>query len=387
MRSVLKISVLICVLALLTFAASCSQKPPEKPIPVPEVTITTPIEREVTKYLEYTGNTAALQSVDIRARVPGFLTKITFDPGARVTKGELLFVIDPRQYEAQVQEAQAQVDAKKARAKLSQTEVQISQRLESKEAISALKLEQQVAARDVSLADVELAQAALEKAKLDLEWTQVISPINGRVSRNLVDVGNLVGAAGEKTLLTTVMEEDSVYAYFNITESDLLPLLRRFGKKSEQEVRSSIKVPVFLGLADETGYPHKGSFDFADTKVDPATGTIQTRAIFPNPDGLLMPGLFTRIRVPIDKRKSLLIPEIAVQYDQGGKYVLTLGEDNVVQQKRVTVGEQVDDMRVIEKGLSSTDRVIVSGLLRARPGFKASPTGKAPEAAPQPVGK
>jgi membrane fusion protein, multidrug efflux system len=289
-------------------------------------------------------------------------------------------LIDPRQYEASVKEAQGKVDAKKASWKLAQTELQISQQLESKEAISGLRLEKKVAERDSAKAEVDLAEADLDQAKLNLEWTQVTSPIKGRVSRNKVDIGNLVGAT-EKTLLTTVVDDDPIYAYFNVSELDLLPLLRRYGK--DPASRPSVKAPIFLGLADETGYPHEGHFDFAETTVDPSTGTIQVRGIFPNPDGLLMAGMFVRVRIPVEKRMVLLVPDIAVQFDQGGKYVLALNSENIVQQKRIKMGEQADDMRVIEYGLTPNDRVITTGTQQARPGFKVNPTANQ-AAAPQP---
>jgi membrane fusion protein, multidrug efflux system len=350
---------------------ACGKEPPKRVVRLPDVTAVLPVQREVPKYLEYTGTTAALQTVDIRARVAGFLQKMYFEPRSKVKAGDLLFLIDPRQYEASVKQAKGKLDAQKASSKLAQTELQISQQLESKEAISALKLEKKAAERDVAQADVELAEASLDSAKLDLEWTRVTSPIKGRVSRNKIDVGNLVGAT-EKTLLTTVVDDDPIYVYFNVSELDLLPILRHLAK--DPSSKPSVKLPVQLGLADEIGYPHEGHFDFAETTVDSSTGTIQVRGIFPNPDGLLMAGMFTRVRVPVETRKVLLLPDVAVQFDQGGKYVLTVDDNNVVQQKRIKTAEQVDQMRVIAEGLTSKDRVITTGVLRARPGAKVNAT-------------
>lgn len=354
------------------FVCACGKEPPKRVVRPPDVTAVLPVQREVPKYLEYTGTTAALQTVDIRARVAGFLQKMYFEPRSKVKAGDLLFLIDPRQYEASVKQAKGKLDAQKASSKLAQTELQISQQLESKEAISALKLEKKAAERDVAQADVELAEASLDSAKLDLEWTRVTSPIKGRVSRNKIDVGNLVGAT-EKTLLTTVVDDDPIYVYFSVSELDLLPILRRFAK--DPSSKPSAKIPVQLGLADEPGgYPHEGHFDFAETTVNSSTGTIQVRGIFPNPDGLLMAGMFARVRVPIEIRKVLLVPDIAVQFDQGGKYVLTVDDNNIVQQKRINTAEQVDQMRVIAEGLASTDRVITAGVLRARPGARVNAT-------------
>ncbi len=366
-----KAIIMILSFCMPLLVCACGKEPPKRVVRTPDVTVIRPVQCEVPRYLEYTGTTAAVQTVDIRARVPGFLQKMYFEPRAKVKAGDLLFLIDPRQYEASVNQAKGKLDAQKASSKLAQTELQISQQLESKEAISALKLEKKAAERDVAQADVELAQAALDSAKLDLEWTQVTSPIKGRVSRNKVDIGNLVGAT-EKTLLTTVVDDDPIYVYFNVSELDLLPILRRLAK--DPSSKPSVKVPVYLGLADETEYPHEGHFDFAETTVDSSTGTIQARGIFPNADGLLMAGMFARVRVPVETRQVMLIPDIAVQFDQGGKYVLAVDDNDVVQQKRIKTGEQVEEMRVIAEGLTSKDRVITTGALRARPGAKVNAT-------------
>jgi RND family efflux transporter MFP subunit len=378
MQRVVRLPFLLAAIMGLGLLTACQEKPARKSPRIPEVTVAHPLKREVTRYLEYTGNLKAIQYVDIRARVQGFLTEIHFQPRQKVKTGDLLFVIDPRQYQAQVNEAKGKLDAQKAQLKLAQTELEISKQLESKEAVSALKLEKKAAERDVAKADVELAQADLDKAKLDLEWTQVTSPIDGRVSRNLVDVGNLVGAT-EKTLLTTVVQDDNIYAYFNMSELDLLPLIRKHSAAIGEGRFSSQKAPVLVGLADEKDYPHEGYIDFADTKVDPATGTIQVRGVFPNPDGVLMDGMFVRIRVPVEKQSSLLIPETAIQFDQGGRYVFVVGADGVVDQKRVKMGQKVDEMRVIHEGLSEKDRVITLGVQRARPGAKVNPKESAPE--------
>jgi len=383
MRGLVKALVLLISVPAAFLLAGCGKEAPKRVVKPPDVTVTQPVHKEVTRYLEYTGTTAALQLVDVRARVQGFLDKICFIPGARVKTGDLLFVIDPRMYEANVKENKGKLEAQKASSKLAQTELQIAQQLESKEAISALKLEKKAAERDVAAADVDLAAAALDKAKLDLEWTQVSSPIDGRVSRNLVDLGNLVGSM-DKTLLTTVVDDSSVYAYFNITERDLLPLLREMKGDRDKRRENIRKVVVQLGLADETGYPHEGHFDFADTKLDSSTGTIQVRAIFPNPDGLLMAGMFVRVRVPLERKISWLIPEVALLTDQGGSYAYTVNKENVVEQRRVRRGQSVEGMQVIEQGLSGDDVVIVGGLQRARPGAKVNPV-KSPAASQQPA--
>ncbi len=356
------------VVGMILLAVSGCEKAPKKQVRIPEVSVLYPIEQDVTRYLEYTGNTAAIEYVDIRARVAGFLEKIYFEPQSRVKAGDLLFLIDPRQYKAQADEAKAKLEAAKAQYELAKIEEDLARSLESKEAVSWLKLQQAVAKSGVAKADAALAQAALDTANLNVEYTRVTSPINGRVSRNLVDVGNLVGAV-EKTLLTTVVNEEAIYCYFNVSELDLLAARRAHLSAVGSSLKSH-QIPVYLGLADETGYPHEGLVDFIDTKLNPATGTIQVRALFPNKDGLLLAGMFARVRVPLDTKKSLIIPDVAVQFDQGGRYVFVVNSDNVVQHRRIKIDHSVDDMRVVEEGLQSTDQVIIEGVQRVRPGSK-----------------
>ncbi len=364
-RAMVVMQIVISILLLTVFGC---EKSPKKQVRIPEVSVCQPIEQDVTRYLEYTGNTAAIEYVDIRARVAGFLEKIYFEPQSRVKAGELLFLIDPRQYKAQADEAKAKLEAAKAQYELAKIEEDLSRSLEAKDAVSWLKLQQAIAKSGVSKADVALAQAALDTANLNLEYTRVTSPIKGRVSRNLVDVGNLVGAV-EKTLLTTVVNDESIYCYFNVSEMDLLAARRAHTAAVGASLRSQ-HIPVYLGLADETGYPHEGFMDFVDTKLNPATSTIQVRGVFPNPDGFLLSGMFARVRVPLNSQKALLIPDVAVQFDQGGRYVFVVSSDNVVQRRRIKVGHSVDDMRVVEEGLQSTDQLIVEGVQRVRPGSK-----------------
>lgn len=369
MRTFLKVSAISLAALIATGIASCSRQEEKKPARIPAVTVSVPVQKEAEKHLEYTGSTAALEYVDIRARVAGFLEKVNFDPKQKVSKGELLFVIDPREYKAAVDEAKAQLDAKEASYKLAKLDEEIAKNLESKEAISWLKLQQAEAKSLVSKADLDLAAASLDQAKLNLEYTQVTSPINGRVSRNFVDVGNLVGAT-EKTLLTTVVDDESIYCYFNVSEMDLLALKRMYPMPRRPDPLKMINLKVHLGLADEEGFPHEGKLDFTDTTLNPSTGTIQFRAVFPNHDGLLLPGMFARIRVPLAKFSALLVPEAAIQFDQGGRYVLVVDSHDIVRQKRIKIGqEEPGGMRVVDEGILPDDRVIISGLQRARPGF------------------
>lgn len=340
---------------------------------LPPVTVTSPVEREVTRYLEYTGTTQALEYVDIRARVAGFLEKIAFEPDAKVKAGDLLFVIDPRQYQAAVNENKATLESRKAQFKLAQTQEEIAKNLESQQAVSWLKLQEKSAQSSVCKADIDLAQAALDTSQLNLEWTRVTSPIDGLVSRNLVDVGNLVGAT-EKTLLTTVVNDEFIYCYFNVSELDLLEVKRIYGRDRNHPTLKSMKIPAYLVLSDDSRYSHEGYVDYADTKLNPTTGTIQARAIFPNPDGFLLAGMFGRISVPLEKRKSLVVPGVAVQFGQGINYVLVVNNEDIVEQKRVKLGQKIDEMTAIEEGIGLKDRVIVLGVQRARPGSKVNPS-------------
>jgi len=362
---------LILMAVLCTSMLGCSEKSEVAPSPAPEVIVNHPIAKEVTDYLEATGTTQALESVDIRARVRGFLEKVNFQPGAKVKAGDVLFVIDPREFKAREQQAGATVEQNEAQSRLAQVKTDKYKNLLSTGSTAELTYLEEAAKRDVEKAQVDRAKADLAKAKLDMEFTQVTTPINGKVGVNLVDVGNLVGA-NENTLLTHVVNDDSIYVYFNVPERDVLKYKRLYGgKRGEEDDEKDAK--VFLSLADETDYPHEGVLDYIDPRVDAGTGTLQARAVFPNPKGLLSPGLFARIRVPMATRQALLIPEIAVGIDQRGEYALVVGPENIVEYKPVKTGQLVDRMRVIETGLKPQDWVVVQGIQKARPGSKVTP--------------
>jgi membrane fusion protein, multidrug efflux system len=371
---------------LLTLALTgCSGGPdPAATPPAPAVTVSFPLKKQVTDFLEYTGETDALESVDIRARVQGFLDKMAFQPGAMVKAGDLLFVIDPRPYKARVDQDAAKLKAKEASYELARVRADKSSNLLTSASIAELSHLEEIAKRNVAQAEVGMAQADLEEGKLQLDYCDVRSPINGRAGRNLVDIGNLVGAA-DKTLLTTVVNDSSVYVFFNVSEDDLLMLLRKFPTEPGDPEEHKPRAPVFMSLGDEKDYLHQGRMDFADNKVDRSTGTLRVRAIFPNENGFLKPGLFCRIRVPLQTREALLVPNTAIGIDQAGRYVLAVTKDDVVEQKPVQIGKESDGMVVIEKGLSESDRIIVNGIQRARPGAKVKPTQASPPAAETPA--
>ena len=351
---------------------SCGRRHEVKAPPPPEVIVSHPLNKEVTDYLEFTGMTDAIQFVQIRARVEGWLESIHFDPDARVKKGDLLFVIDPRPFQAQVNLYKAMLTGKEAELKLKKTNLRRATQLLATASISQLTYDQNKAEEGVAESQVGIAEAQLDKAKLNLAYTKVISPIPGRVSRNLVDVGNLVGAT-EKTLLTEIVNDESIYVYFDANERDFLTMKRMSSDVEEETTVRGKRVPAFLQLADETGYPHKGLVDFVEPRVDPDTGTIQVRAVFPNEKRLLVAGLFARVRVPVRKRKALLVPDLAIGVSQAGKYVLVVNEKNVVVKRMVKTGALHETLRVIEKGLRPEDLVVVNGIQRARPGNKVTP--------------
>ena len=296
-----------------------------------------------------------------------------FQPGQKVKAGDVLFVIDPRPFQARVDQQDATLKAREAAYKLAQIKADKSASLLRTSSVSEISALEDKANRDVAQAEVGVARANLEDAQLQLDYTKVKSPINGTVSRNLKDLGSLVGAE-EKTLLTTVVNDESVYVYFNLSEADLLRLSKTYSTGAAKQNPNRPDIPCQLARVDEEDFPHKGKLDFVDTQLDPSTGTLQLRALFPNDKGMLFAGLFVRIRVPMQKREALLVPNLAVGLDQGGRYVLVANKDNVVEQRGVEIGQQVDLMRVIEKGLSVDDRVIVNGMQRARPGGKVNPT-------------
>jgi len=350
--------------------------------PPPKVTVAQPVQQEVIEYLEFTGTVHAFEEANIQARVAGFLQSMHFVPGTQVNKGDLLFVIDPKEYQAELNASTAELKAARAMHHRAEIEYERAKRVFDQGAGRETDVVKWRGERDVALASIERAKAKVERAQLNMSYTQVISLISGRVGRNLVDLGNLVGE-GEPTLLAKVTRFDPMYAYFNLNERDLLRVMasyrqaiKKTGTNPDTESESEAEIPLFLGLANEEGYPHEGVYEFADSSVDPGTGTIQLRGVFSNPgqSPVLLPGLFARLRLPIDKQAdALLVTERAIGADQGGNYLLTVGNDNMVNKKPISMGQLVDGLRVIEEGLQPGERVIVKGLQRARPGAKVDP--------------
>ena len=358
--------------------------------PPATVTVAHPEARAVVDYLEFTGTTTAINTVEIRARIQGFLQEVKFKEGAPVQEGDVLFVIEPDQYQARVNRGQATLAvARTAKALAEATLARMEQAFETR-AVSELDVLEARAKADGAAAQVDSARAELESAQLDLGYTRIHAPISGRVGRRQVDPGNLVGA-GEQTLLTTIVQYDPIYAFFDMNERDLLAILEATADRraDTKGLRRKTKTPVELGRANDEGYPFEGHVDFSDQEVDAATGTFLMRAVFPNPDPImLLPGLFVRLRIPLQVREgALLVADRAIGSDQSGNFLLVLDDEDVVQHRPVETGALVDGLRVIESGIDAKDWVVVNGLLRARPGSKVAPQreGEPPAADAAPV--
>ncbi len=307
--------------------------------------------------------------------------KMEFVPSTRVEKGALLFRIEPAPYEAKLQEAQATLASDKADLSLARATLKRKENAYKAHAVSEVDVLEARANKDKAMAAIKSGQAEVNQARINLGYTSVTTPISGRVSRNLVDVGNLVGQ-GEATILTTVVNDDPIYVYFSVSENDLLRFRKESREKEKQNPGQRENI-IEMGLGDETGYPNAGVVDYVDNQVDPGTGTITVRGKFDNPDGIIVAGLFARVRFPVDIiEKGLLVPEAALGSDQKGRYLLVVNGSGEVEYRSVELGPLEKDLRTITKGITATDRVIVQGLQRVRPGVKANArTAKEQEAA------
>jgi len=385
------------ILLLVWIIAGCSQENEFVEPPPPKVSVAQPVQQDVTNYLEFTGTTRAFEEAEVRARVSGFLESMHFTPGTDVKKGDLLFVIDPKEYQAEVNGAKAEVQSAKAQRQWAKIELARAKKLFEQKAGAEADVVKWRGERDVAKAAVVRAEAKLERALLDLSYTRVTTPLTGRVSRNFEDIGNLVGE-GEPTLLTTVTRREPMYVYFSLNERELLKVLAMYRQEIEEkgvdpasEPARKAQIPLFLGLANEEGYPHKGTYDFAESTVDSGTATLQLRGVFPNPGNppKLLPGLFTRLRMPIEVQKNaILVPDRALGLDQVGRYLLVVNKDKVVEQRYVKIGALVEGgMRVITEGLKADDLIVVKGVQRAIPGAKVDPQQAEPGKANRPAAK
>jgi RND family efflux transporter MFP subunit len=361
--------------ALALFSAGCSKGNEYKPPPPPPVTVSKPVSQPVADYLLTTGNVAASQTVDLVARVQGYLRSINFTDGTIVEAGQLLFVIEPDQYLARQQANQAQLQS-------AQSEYDRQQRMMKDNATSQGAVEKWAAQR-------EAAQSALTLSKIDVAYTRVTAPFTGRIGRHLVDVGNLVGSSSTPTKLATLEQIDPAYVYFTVNERDVLRIRAAAISKGTVVGGQIPAVPVSVGLQTEKGYPHEGKLDFAGTGLDTSSGALELRASMPNPDRLLLPGIFARLRIALGEPVSrLLVPDRIVGNDQGGSYVYVVGKDNKVVQQRIEAGPvEEGGMRVVISGLDPNSAVIVDGLQTAVPGNQVTPTEKALASSPATASK
>lgn len=367
------------------------------PPPPPEVTVSRPVQRPVTKYFEYTGTTEAFQQVELRARVAGFLEQVNFKPGAVVKRGDLLFVIDPRVYQAQERQAAADLEARKATLRLAELTLSRVSEANKSGAVSPLELDKASAEHDLAKAQVELAEASLADASLNVEFTQVRAPIDGRITKNLVDVGNLVGSSGQATVLATIVSSVPMYVTVDASESDVMTVRRlrlaTAPKAEPGQVAPGEWRPVDLATADSESFGIRGHIDYVDPALNPMTGTIRVRCRFENTDNALIPGLFVRLRVLLETSDAILVPDVALLSDQIGRFAFVVNDKDVVEIKRVKIGVLDGGLRVVEDGLGPADRVVVKGTQRARPGITVKPAlqegspGAAPPGSVAPTGE
>jgi RND family efflux transporter MFP subunit len=359
-----------CALLVLLLAA-CDQKPAFTPPPPPKVTVAQPVLRGFTDSLELTGTTQAVNTVQLRARVEGYLEQVLFKDGETVKKDQLLFLIQQNTYVARLQQAEGSVQTQKAALEHAKTELARFTDLFNKKAAAQTDVENWRYQRDAAQAALMTAEAQRDQAKLDLGYTRVSAPFTGWIDRRLVDPGNLVGSGGS-TVLVELRQTDPLYVYFNVSESDISRLM---GNPGEIHNRGDApKQPVYMGLVNEEGYPHEGYVDFASPAVSTTTGTLLVRGVFPNPDGKMLPGQFARVKAPAGKEKpSLLVPMMATAFDQLGSYVMVVNDKNIVERRNVKRGASSNDMYVIEDGLKGDDWVIVRGLPKAVPGKPVTP--------------
>ncbi|MGY4197610.1 RND family efflux transporter MFP subunit [Bradyrhizobium sp. USDA 4520] len=349
--------------------------------PPPKVEVAPPVQRAVTRYLDATGNTAPIQTVDLVARVQGFLQAINYQDGSFVKAGTTLFTIEPETYKLKLEQAQAAEVGAQATLKQAELDFKRQTDLVQRQAVSQATLDTSTSTRDNAQASLQQAQVNTRIAAVNYGYTNVAAPFDGIVSNHLVSVGELVGAASP-TQLATIVQLDPIYVNFNVNEQDV-QRVRDEARRRGLTVNELRQLPVEVGLQTETGFPHKGKLDYISPTLNQSTGTLAVRGVFPNPDRTLLPGFYVRVRVPFEKQdKALLVPDVAIGSDQAGRYVLVVNAENVVEQRKVTTGPLDEGLRVIESGLKLDDRIVTAGLLRAIPGQKVDPQVQKADAAP-----
>ena len=358
--------------ALPVAVIACSEAP--SPPPAPQVTIAAVVAREVADWDEFTGRFEAVNTVDVRPRISGYVQRVTFAEGATVQQNDVLFVIDSRPYEAEVARAEADLERARSRAQLAGSELERAQRLVATQAISREEYDTRTSGRAESGADVRSAEAALRTARLNLEWTTVRAPISGRVGRAEVTPGNLVQAGvPSATRLTTIVSLDPIHVTFDTDEQAYLRFVQSAPAARGGGTTRLSKRPVLIGLANEAGFPHEGAVDFVDNQLDPTAGTIRVRAVVSNRDRRFTPGLFARVKLATGNQyEATLVDDRAIGTDQDRKFVLVLKADSSVEYRAVTLGPTVDGLRVVKDGLTPGEDIVINGLQRVRPGMKVA---------------
>jgi RND family efflux transporter MFP subunit len=355
---------------ILMLLVACEQQPTQAPPPPPAVAVAQPLERPVTDYLELTGSTQAVMMVQLIARVEGYLEKVFFQDGQLVKKGQPLFLIQQNTYQDALQQAEGQILLQKAQLEYAEKQRVRYSDLFQQKATSQENADNWKYQRDSAQANLKVAEAARDLARLNLGYTEVAAPCDGRIDRRLVDPGNLVGSTGN-TVLAQMNQIDPIYVYFNISDADLARLM---GETHWIPGQTRAKPwPVYVGLPNEKAYPHEGRLDFVSISLAPTTGTLLLRAIIPNPEGRILPGLYARVRVPVKEGPALLVPQEAIGYDQRGAYLLVVNEDHVVQRVSVKTGTLVNHLQVVEEGLTGKDWIVIKGVQKASPGRRVTP--------------
>lgn len=370
--------------------AACGAPAPPPAPPPPEVSVATVVERDITEWDEYTGRLEAVNTVEIRPQVSGVLHSVSFVEGKEVRKGDLLFLIDPRPFQAELARATAVAEQSRTAAELAAADQARAERLLGSRAVSQEEYDQRVAASRNAAAAVRAAEAAVEVARLNLAYTRIASPIDGRIGRAEVTPGNLVsgGPGGTATRLTTVVSMQPMYAYFEAAEQDYLKYID-LARSGARPLSRDAKNPVRMAVGNENEFRHEGYMDFVDNRVQSGTGTLLGRAVFPNPDRHLTPGMFVRVRlIGGAAYKGLLINDRAIATDQDRRFVLVVGAGDVLEYRPITTGPVIDGLRVVREGLKAGERIVVNGMQRVRPGMPIKPRmvpmeeGEAPAAAP-----
>lgn len=366
---------LLSLLAIVVSEHAIAADAPGGAPPPPAVTVAHPLAKKITNWDEYSGRFQAVQMVEVRPRVSGFIDQLHFKDGQTVKAGDLLFTIDPRPFELALESAKAEVARANAQVELAATEVERARPLVRSGAVTERDFDQRAANLSVARAALQAAQAAMRNAELNLEWTKVTAPIDGRISDRKVDAGNLVnGGSGSTTLLATIVTIDPIHFLFEVSETDFL----RYSRMAESGQRQSSREtgnPVRIRLSDEDKFSHEGRMDFVDNALNARSGTLRGRAVVDNKNGLLQPGLFGRLQLFGGDVNGLLVPDSAVVSDQARKIVFTVGEDGIIKPKQVTLGALDGGLRVVLSGLTAEDRVVIDGIANpmVRPGAKVTP--------------